>query len=285
MLIKDYDACSTDGLAALDEQLIRQILIISPITLTRIDQIPAVRAGSACHPYLQTPAINALRQAVNERGQQIIINSAYRTIAQQAVLFQHFQNRCCGIKAAARPGLSNHNTGLAIDVEDAIGWRPYLEKHGWDWLGSFDPMHFDYVKPGTKDLKSLSIKAFQQLWNLNNPKQRIAEDGVWGLQTYQALLAAPCQGFRSVNGKQIPPIAVPANLNAKIPAIPSLRQGDRGDKVVLLQQALSRKGFGVRVDGVFGASTELAVEALQQENGLDIDGVVGIATKRVLGLA
>lgn len=284
MILKNYSDCSTAGLSVLDEQLIRQILILSPTTLTRIDQIPGIRAGKACHPYLQTPAVNSLRQAVNDRAQQMTINSAYRTIAQQAILFQHFQNRQCGIRAAARPGLSNHNSGLGIDIEDAVGWRPYLEKYGWDWIGSFDPMHFDYVRAGIKDLRSLSIKAFQQLWNLNNPKQKIAEDGSWGLQTYQALLSTSCEGFKSVAAKRIPAVEVPATLELK-PLIASLRMGDRNEQVKLLQQALNRKGYQVKVDGVFGVSTQIAVQSLQETHGLDIDGVVGIATKRALGLA
>lgn len=284
MILKNYNDCSTAGLSLLDEQLIRQIMIIAPGVLTRLDQIPSIRAGNACHPYLQTPAVKALRDAIEARGQQMIINSAYRTIAQQAILFQHFQNRRCGIRAAARPGQSNHNSGLGIDVEDAVGWRPYLERFGWDWIGSFDPMHFDYIRPGVKDLKSLSIKAFQQLWNLNNPKQPLKEDGIWGLQTFQALLATPCSGFKSVAAKRIPAVEIPAALVNK-ELIPSLRIGNKGEHVLLLQQALNRKGYTAKVDGIFGASTQLAVQAMQQDMGLDIDGVVGIATKRALGLA
>lgn len=282
--IKQYTDCSTAGLKVLDEQLIRQILIISPGTLTRIDQIPGVKAGNACHPYLQTAAVKALRDAIEARGQQMIVNSAYRTIAQQAVLFNHCQNRRCGIRAAARPGQSNHNSGLGIDIEDAIGWRLYLERFGWDWIGSFDPMHFDYVKAGVRDLRLLSIKAFQQLWNLNNSTSKIAEDGVWGVKTYEALLQTSCFGFRSVAAKTLPKTEVSAIL-AVNQLIPSLRIGDRGEHVLLLQQALNRKGYKVKIDGIFGASTQLAVQAMQQDFGLDIDGVVGIATKRALGLA
>ena len=145
-------------------------------------------------------------------------------------------------------------------------------------------MHFDYVRPGTKDLKALSIKAFQQLWNLNNLKQRLAEDGIWGLLTYEALLRTPYSGFavstsKSIAGVELPPLASIKQL------IPSLRRGDRNDSVRILQQALNRKGCSVKVDGIFGLSTQLAVQSFQQSYGLDIDGVVGIATKKALGLA
>jgi Putative peptidoglycan binding domain len=60
------------------------------------------------------------------------------------------------------------------------------------------------------------------------------------------------------------------------PARPTLRQGDRGDNVVFLQQRLKALGFfnGV-VDGDFGALTRAAVIAMQQKSNLTADGVVG----------
>ena len=53
----------------------------------------------------------------------------------------------------------------------------------------------------------------------------------------------------------------------------TLRKGDRGEEVKVLQQAL-----GVPVDGIFGNRTELAVIAWQLEHGLKSDGVVGEKT-------
>lgn len=57
-----------------------------------------------------------------------------------------------------------------------------------------------------------------------------------------------------------------------------LKKGDRGDKVVLLQNALTRFGFPVYADGVFGPVTEEAVMAYQRKQGLKVDGIVGAAT-------
>jgi Putative peptidoglycan binding domain len=63
------------------------------------------------------------------------------------------------------------------------------------------------------------------------------------------------------------------------PARPTLRQGDRGDNVIFLQQRLKALGFfnGV-VDGDFGPLTKAAVIAMQKKSNLTADGIVGART-------
>lgn len=277
--LSDYRDCSTAGIRKLDLQLINQIQRIAPGSLTSFDHL-RVHTGGGCHAYLQAPAVIALEKAIKMRGIEMTCNSAYRTIAQQCILFNHLQSRRCGIRAAATPGKSNHNTGLAIDIEDAHGWRPYLEKFGWDWIGSFDPMHFDYRGAGTKDISWISIKAFQQLHNLNN-KKKIDEDGKWGIQTQLALLACSQEGFANapLSGFDRTDSAQP-----KLPIIsmPSLRPGDKGKFVRSLQVALCRKNIVVVQDGDFGADTKAALIRFQVEKGLVADGVVGAATWNAL---
>lgn len=62
----------------------------------------------------------------------------------------------------------------------------------------------------------------------------------------------------------------------------SLRQGDRGESVRLLQQRLGRRGYPVAPDGDFGPLTERAVEDFQSNAGLTIDGIAGPATLQAL---
>jgi hypothetical protein len=256
---------------------------IAPGVLVKFDHLN-VRIGAGCHPYLQAPAVEALKKAIQSRGVLMTANSAYRTLAQQAILFSHFQNHRCGIRAAARPGASNHNTGLAIDIEDAQGWRPYLERQGWDWIGSFDPMHFDFVLGSScKDMCWLSIKAFQQLYNLSNPPVPIAEDGKWGMQTSVALAQVSVDGFKQTPTK-IEPLVIPPQIQSP-QVISSLRQGMRGVEVLKVQQALRKKGWENKENGIFDGNTTIAVEGFQLEAGLVADGVVGAATKKALGLA
>lgn len=59
---------------------------------------------------------------------------------------------------------------------------------------------------------------------------------------------------------------------------PTLRQGDRGNFVKILQYLLNKFGYNVDVDGVFGAKTRDAVIVFQRNNKLTQDGIVGVNT-------
>ena len=56
-----------------------------------------------------------------------------------------------------------------------------------------DPVHFDHL--ADKDIRSENLKAFQRLWNNNNPSSKISEDGIYGPATQDALYHAPCNGW------------------------------------------------------------------------------------------
>ena len=62
----------------------------------------------------------------------------------------------------------------------------------------------------------------------------------------------------------------------------TLRHGDRGQAVRLLQAELVRLGYPITVDGVFGQLTRSAVIAFQQAQGLVPDGIVGPRTREHL---
>lgn len=61
-----------------------------------------------------------------------------------------------------------------------------------------------------------------------------------------------------------------------------LRSGSKGKDVRELQQLLVRAGFSVGIDGDFGPATERAVRLFQKNHGLEVDGVAGPATMKVL---
>ena len=60
--------------------------------------------------------------------------------------------------------------------------------------------------------------------------------------------------------------------------LPTLRFGNSNLSVKVLQRLLLSNGYTVRVDGFFGALTEAAVKAFQDERSLSTDGVVGDRT-------
>lgn len=59
---------------------------------------------------------------------------------------------------------------------------------------------------------------------------------------------------------------------------PTLRKGDKGDLVTMMQDLLSKNGSSLTVDGIFGSGTATAVRAFQKANGLEVDGICGPKT-------
>lgn len=188
------ESCSTTAVKGLGTQLVGEIQCLRPNTLARIDAIPNTVLGVAVFPYLQRPAAVALAKVAKTRGVKLTINSALRTLPQQYLLYRWYQTGRCGIGLAARPGTSNHESGVAVDVNDNAGWRTGFQSNGFRWLGASDPVHYDYVSGGT-NLRGLSVKAFQRLWNRNHPTDKIAEDGVYGASTETRLARSPVGGF------------------------------------------------------------------------------------------
>lgn len=188
------DSCTTESVKGLGTQLVGEIQCLRPGTMARIDDVPNTTLGSAVFPYLQAPAAAALRNVAKTRTVKLVINSALRTLPQQYLLYRWYQTRRCGIGLAASPGRSNHESGVAVDVNDNAGWRTGFQGNGWRWLGSSDPVHYDYTAGGVS-LTGLSVRAFQRLWNRNNPADRIAEDGAYGTATETRLARSPIGGF------------------------------------------------------------------------------------------
>ena len=57
-----------------------------------------------------------------------------------------------------------------------------------------------------------------------------------------------------------------------------LRHGSNGEQVKWLQWELSKQGYGLVIDGIFGSATEAAVRLFQNEHMLVCDGIVGQKT-------
>jgi len=261
-LLRDAPMSSTAVVNGLSQQLIYQLQLIMPDAFVSFDELN-VHLGDAAFPYVQTQAKQALQRAIQDRGQRMHVNSAYRTIAQQMLLYN---DRFNNSNPVAPPGTSNHQTGLAIDIEDALGWEPYLMQYGWNPLPG-DPPHFDYQGGSTIDLRSQSILAFQQLWNQNHPNAKISEDGGFGPQTEDALNRSPAPGF-----PKAPWDDKPRTLRLAMPRM-------EGSDVLKLQEGLKKAGVVVGADGEFGPATDKAVKEFQQKKGLKPDGIVAVKTR------
>lgn len=187
-------SCSTSVVLGLSTQIAQEVDCMMPGTLTSFTEGGGIDfTGSAVLPYIAPEAKADLEAAVAAYGGTIQINSAYRTVVQQYLLYRWWQEGRCGITAAATPGSSNHETGRALDVNNHDTWRPRLENHGWDQSVPGDPVHFDHL--GSPDLRGADVLAFQRLWNRNHPEDPIAEDGDYGPQTAARLASSPAEGF------------------------------------------------------------------------------------------
>jgi hypothetical protein len=185
--------CSTAIVNGLSKQLIAEQNCLRPNALQSFAGTPNISIGSAVNAFLEPPAVAALKKAVANKGATITINSALRTLAQQYLLKKW--EGTCGIQIAASPGSSNHETGIALDVGNYSTYQSALEAQGWDWYGSGDLVHFDFRGAGAIDLRAESVRAFQRLWNVNNPGDKIAEDGDYGPATAARLAKTDVNGF------------------------------------------------------------------------------------------
>ncbi|MBK8253617.1 MAG: D-alanyl-D-alanine carboxypeptidase family protein [Polyangiaceae bacterium] len=189
-------SCSTVSVKGLSLQIIAQSACIAPGSFVEVPAEPNIHFSNTVLPYLEQPAKDALVAALQgSPGMDLHVNSMLRTVAQQYLLYQWYLNGLCGIPLAATPGNSNHETGLALDVDEYTAWKSALTANGFKWYGSADPYHYDYVGPGAVNYKGTDVLAFQMLWNKNHPEDLIAEDGDYGPQTEARLKQSPADGF------------------------------------------------------------------------------------------
>jgi hypothetical protein len=268
----DVTPCLPEGTTVangLSHQILAEINLVRPGVLVNFSELD-IAIGSLQFPFLQLKAKQSLARVINNRGRRMRINSAYRTCAQQFLLRRWKVNGHACVRAAAEPGNSNHESGLALDVEDYDGWRPYLESQGWEWKGTGDAVHFDY-RGGGIPIGNVGIKAFQNLWNRNFPNQPIGADGVYGGETAAKLGISPSEGFNSGEVRR--------TLRLTSPLM-------RGGDVRRVQMKLKELGLIAKddVDSIFGEITDAAVKRFQQNANLPADGIVGQETYEKLGI-
>jgi hypothetical protein len=188
--------CTTASVKGLSQQIIDEGQCILADSYIEVPKLANVSFGPNVFPYLEKPARDALVKALESNPSKTMsINSMLRTVAQQYLLYRWYQLGKCGIGLAAKPGNSNHETGLAMDINEYSTWKTALSNVGFSWYGSGDAVHFDYTGKGAVSLKGIDVEAFQRLWNRNHPEDLIDADGAWGPQTEARMKKAPPGGF------------------------------------------------------------------------------------------
>lgn len=167
--------------------------------------------------------------------------------------------------AAQDPGkLANGNQSPGIENEGNFMTFQMGQKQ-WDSLVELCASLCDSCK-----ISPLNIKGHRDFSNTDCP-------GDW---LYSQLPRLRQQVADKLN-LQFPPEELKNELQSV-----DLKFGSTGSAVIKLQQRLRDRGFNPgAVDGVFGENTEAAVKAFQRSVGLGDDGIVGINTRRELGLS
>lgn len=195
----DYPQRLIDGLSV---QLIEELRCIDENWLEFYEpcQEPGCIYADGPQPLAARPEVlTALREAATFEGDFISIRAAYRDVGMQ-YYSRWYKENCSSSFPAAEPGASNHQGGRAIDVTYYNFWWDTLIDVGFEHPYENDRPHFELVgdaafRAESAELQSLSITAFQRLWNRNHPDDVILEDGVYGPATRTRLGDSPVDGF------------------------------------------------------------------------------------------
>ena len=206
----DYPLELINGLSA---QLVDEVNCIQPGVLQEfvVSQTAGHLYTDRNIPHLLRPEVVAAAEAVAAlKADWITITSGYRDVGMQ--YYDWVWGQKLGFPAA-RPGASFHQGGQAMDLAFPSYWRSDLLAYGVDTNGDGtrdvfwecydmvapicvdDAPHFQFVQTSTPDLMVESVRAFQRLWNRNNPNEPLVEDGAWGPGTEAKMEKTDAAGF------------------------------------------------------------------------------------------
>lgn len=187
-----YSGCSTAVVIGLSKQIAQEADCEHPGNFVPFTATGGITiTSSAVLPYLDLSARDDLKKVAAVAPIQV--NSALRTLAQQYLLYRWYQEGRCGITAAATVGNSNHEGGRAVDLANYSTRVSQMSARGWAHDVPGDDVHFDHT--ASVDHRGDDVHAFQVLWNLNNPNDKITADGSYGPQTEARLKMSPATGF------------------------------------------------------------------------------------------
>lgn len=148
-----------------------------------------------------------------------------------------------------------------------------------------------YIWPTLRrGMSGQAVREMQQV--MANRGWGLDADGDFGTKTENVVIAFQREKGLMDDGV-VGPITKDAMLNDPtnvaggdaVPSLPTMRRGDSGPSVVMLQQKLADRGWSIGVDGNFGRQTFSIVTMFQQEKGLDPDGIAGPLTIRAIWTA
>ncbi|QSV47048.1 peptidoglycan-binding protein [Geobacter benzoatilyticus] len=184
---------------------------------------------------------------------------------------------------AGKKSKSLHSWGIAIDITidgiEDVKWNemsfyglalmaPIFHDHGWYWGGAFRDQETE--------------KGSGVYWT-NEDAMHFEVSKEKLLEWHNAGLLGPVSTRRPE--AKIPESTRPTSTSSSShhrSMFDWLQRGDKGPKVVRLQEALKSHGHNLKSDGNFGGKTEAALIKYQRQCGLPANGIVGPKTAAYL---
>lgn len=179
-------------LDGLSRQLVEAIDCVRPGTLGELPDGNWQMLDPIRPALVDARGVDDLIEATGSGDRSAVIRWAYRDVAVQHLFYLWTLKGC---DFAAPPGLSNHQNGLSVDLNDAGYWSPLMRAYGWEDNLPTDRPHFDYVLAEDVGLARLSLFAFQALHNRNRPDAPLPLSGEFDAATEAALGDALIGGF------------------------------------------------------------------------------------------
>jgi peptidoglycan hydrolase-like protein with peptidoglycan-binding domain len=238
-------------------------------TRVTIDKIVASRTFQGMHPQMR----ERVRRLIEASGGRVGLGQGLRDPKQQLQLFlsRHVPDpagrysydgqrwsRLPGVAAAAPPGASMHEIGLAADMTGDMGWLR-------DNVAPFDLQTFEHVNDEPWHVQPSEL-----------PRGRSAYVArpTWGLPPWDGTGRASPAGVAD----SAPLITSSTPLT---PAL-SVRPGDTGPAATVLLEALIAHGLlpdaPASRNATYGPEPTKLVREFQQQRGLTVDGMVGPQT-------
>lgn len=237
---------------------------------------PGSRSLRLTMPYLQGPDVQQAQSALARWGMNLVPDGVFGPATQTAV--EQFQRR----QGLTPDGIIGPTTWAALQRQPTTPSVPSSPPTQNPSL----PRPLRLTQPFTTGPE---VRNLQQA--LARSGVALVVDGVFGPGTERAVKL-----FQSSRGLTPDGIVGPrtwAMLQGSATSTAPASTGrvlrlthpfTTGPDVRLLQQALTRSGFAIADDGIFGPGTERAVKQFQTSHRLVADGVVGAQTRSRLGL-
>ena len=122
-------SCSTTSIKPLSQQIIDEMQCMSPNGLAKVPETANLTLQPGVFPYLTKTARDKFVAALAAKpNSELTVSSMFRTVGQQYMVRRWYEQGRCGIAAAATPGNSNHESGLAVAIPTNSSWRTTLRQ-------------------------------------------------------------------------------------------------------------------------------------------------------------